>query len=231
MSDSSKAVTSEQRCANCGLSIRKSDEDGGKDWRHIGTGSIFCKKKRGMTLTEAAPAKSQHRPSAPQDRDWPEDFEHENGNYICRCVGCKQLFVGHKRRVECKVCAAQSSAPQDESLRIVRVNDEPWSDEKMEAFKPVSSDSGKGFEEWFAQKYPGWVKGLTYPEDDILHINALREKLVRLAAWNAALESRPAPEGEECPFCGENHCDLIGLKIHLQDCASFNAITLIKKES
>jgi len=40
------------------------------------------------------------------DRDWPEDFSHENGNYMCRCYKCGEIFRGHKRRVMCKVCAA-----------------------------------------------------------------------------------------------------------------------------
>lgn len=36
--------------------------------------------------------------------DWPEDFEHENGNYQCRCYVCEKLFFGYKRRVKCKAC-------------------------------------------------------------------------------------------------------------------------------
>lgn len=70
------------------------------------------------------------------------------------------------------------SAPQDESLRIVRINDEPWSDEKMEAFKPVAPDSGKGFEEW-------------YFGEGFAQTGCLR---VARAAWDAALDSKP--EGE-----------------------------------
>lgn len=38
------------------------------------------------------------------DRDWPEDFEHENGNYMCSCGTCKETFMGHKRRITCKKC-------------------------------------------------------------------------------------------------------------------------------
>lgn len=38
-------------------------------------------------------------------RDWPEDFSHENGNYINGCLACGHAFKGHKRRVTCKVCA------------------------------------------------------------------------------------------------------------------------------
>jgi hypothetical protein len=38
------------------------------------------------------------------DRDWKEDFTHENGNYMNGCMYCKQMFYGHKRRVVCKIC-------------------------------------------------------------------------------------------------------------------------------
>jgi len=41
-------------------------------------------------------------PKRPQD--FPEDFSHENGNYQCRCYRCGHYFVGHKRRVACKLC-------------------------------------------------------------------------------------------------------------------------------
>lgn len=37
-------------------------------------------------------------------RDWPEDFHHENGQYMNTCHVCKNTFIGHKRRAVCKVC-------------------------------------------------------------------------------------------------------------------------------
>lgn len=40
-----------------------------------------------------------------QERSWPEDSGHENGNYYCECCVCLRQFTGHKRRVVCKVCA------------------------------------------------------------------------------------------------------------------------------
>jgi hypothetical protein len=43
-------------------------------------------------------------------RDWPEDFSHENGNYLCRCFMCGSDFRGHKRRIECHKCAESSKA-------------------------------------------------------------------------------------------------------------------------
>lgn len=36
--------------------------------------------------------------------DWFEDFEHENGQYLNKCVTCGNTFHGHKRRVTCKLC-------------------------------------------------------------------------------------------------------------------------------
>lgn len=41
---------------------------------------------------------------AASQRDWVEDFSHENGQYSCTCAHCKKPFIGHKRRVECKEC-------------------------------------------------------------------------------------------------------------------------------
>lgn len=38
------------------------------------------------------------------ERDFQEDFEHENGCYQNKCVKCNQLFLGHKYRRICKTC-------------------------------------------------------------------------------------------------------------------------------
>lgn len=40
----------------------------------------------------------------PSRRDWTEDFEHENGQYLCNCKKCGETFMGHKRRPLCKSC-------------------------------------------------------------------------------------------------------------------------------
>jgi hypothetical protein len=50
-------------------------------------------------------------------RNWTEDFQHENGNYQCKCCNCGEFFIGHKRRVVCKVCANnQIEVKQEEPL-------------------------------------------------------------------------------------------------------------------
>ncbi len=61
----------------------------------------FERKIRGLemrlkTLTQALIAATP--------LDWPEDFYHENGNYVCHCCYCKEQFRGYKRRVVCKKC-------------------------------------------------------------------------------------------------------------------------------
>lgn len=45
--------------------------------------------------------------TAPNPKDWSEDFSHENGNYICICCKCNQEFRGNKRRVVCRTCSNQ----------------------------------------------------------------------------------------------------------------------------
>lgn len=45
------------------------------------------------------------------DRDWPEDFYHENGNYTNKCFYCERSFFGDKRRIVCRKC--QLNSPVD----------------------------------------------------------------------------------------------------------------------
>jgi hypothetical protein len=49
------------------------------------------------------------------DRNWDEDFLHENGNYVNNCVSCRLYFRGHKRRVICKKCFSTPDPVKEES--------------------------------------------------------------------------------------------------------------------
>jgi len=51
----------------------------------------------------------------PWDRDWEEDFELENGHYFNICCKCEKEFIGHKKRVICKICINTSEQSGDES--------------------------------------------------------------------------------------------------------------------
>lgn len=45
--------------------------------------------------------------------NWKEDFPHENGNYSNRCTECGGIFLGHKRRVICRLCVTSASENTD----------------------------------------------------------------------------------------------------------------------
>lgn len=42
------------------------------------------------------------------ERSFPEDTHPETGGYHSQCHNCLRMFVGYKRRVTCRVCAAPS---------------------------------------------------------------------------------------------------------------------------
>ena len=56
----------------------------------------------------AAPPPSVGATPSPEGetRNWIEDASHRNGKYLCCCFKCNQVFIGHKRRVLCKLCAS-----------------------------------------------------------------------------------------------------------------------------
>ena len=58
--------------------------------------------KQRMEAEQAEFAAYQRAHARP--RDWPEDYDHENGCYECGCAYCGRTFLGYKRRVVCKVC-------------------------------------------------------------------------------------------------------------------------------
>lgn len=62
--------------------------------------------------------------TAPED--WPEDRSRENGSYANKCCMCSCAFIGHKRRVSCKLCAdysAEAVAPreQDRAKKLAKI--------------------------------------------------------------------------------------------------------------
>jgi hypothetical protein len=40
----------------------------------------------------------------PTEKDFPEEFQTENGCYENTCVECKNTFMGNKHRILCKQC-------------------------------------------------------------------------------------------------------------------------------
>lgn len=37
-------------------------------------------------------------------KNWPEDYDQENGNYQNKCSDCGEMFMGNKHRFLCKEC-------------------------------------------------------------------------------------------------------------------------------
>jgi hypothetical protein len=106
----------------------------------------------------------------PSARDWTEDFGHENGNYESICWRCGDTFIGHKRRVACKVCA--SSATQDTDRLCTEIAETAGAIEATEEERtPLPDVAGyaellaripEGFTEgpwWTAAKYDGREMG------------------------------------------------------------------------
>lgn len=55
-------------------------------------------------------------------QDWEEDRSHESGNYVNECCHCGQHFIGHKRRVSCRMCdrIAELEADKADSAEVMR---------------------------------------------------------------------------------------------------------------
>lgn len=63
---------------------------------------------------------------------WPEDFEHENGNYNCVCGTCDAYFIGHKRRVQCKACFLSAVVAERDQLKAL-------SDDRMQYIRELQA--------------------------------------------------------------------------------------------
>jgi hypothetical protein len=87
-------------------------------WNTVGlSGNGCCEKRRVARLvTQQSEPKKNQLPNFDSPKNWKEDYEHENGNYICTCYSCKESFYGHKRRVVCKTCASEPSPVEEKDI-------------------------------------------------------------------------------------------------------------------
>lgn len=97
-------------CAKAFQHAEYDEEDKFKDWRAAYQAALT-----------AAPATSQRncldaangkwlKDTTQEERSFTEDYVHENGHYFNTCCHCLRQFIGHKRRVICKVCSALDEA-------------------------------------------------------------------------------------------------------------------------
>ncbi len=56
--------------------------------------------------------------SVPSDdsRNWVEDYSHDNGQYMNLCRTCTRLFMGYKRRIQCRDCAHPQPSTEGATL-------------------------------------------------------------------------------------------------------------------
>lgn len=52
---------------------------------------------------------AQRMKASATERDWPSDYDQENGCYSNLCCECGEFFTGHERRAMCRVCASEAS--------------------------------------------------------------------------------------------------------------------------
>lgn len=71
------------------------------------------------------------------NRNWTEDFSHENGNYQNKCSRCELYFIGHKRRTVCKLCATQTKGNEVETL-VINEDRDDYLDAIIEAREPTA---------------------------------------------------------------------------------------------
>ncbi len=107
--------------------------------------------------------------------DYPEDAAHENGSYATKCR-CGTVFIGHKRRVFCKVCA-ESAPPQPEPQRFP-----PCSVYKMiTPFGPYFCELPRGHAGPHYAKSFGWENEALAPQPPPLdRIKLAQEIFIRL---------------------------------------------------
>lgn len=60
-----------------------------------------------MTIEEYLAYEKDMQYKSATEKDWTEDFTHENGDYFNQCCECKETFRGHKRRVVCRKCTLE----------------------------------------------------------------------------------------------------------------------------
>lgn len=80
-------------------------------WKHKGELETILPPAAIVELIDAYVSLKEKTAAAFSDRDWTEDFAQENGQYVNKCVGCGNQFLGHKRRITCKRCAVDLMRP------------------------------------------------------------------------------------------------------------------------
>jgi hypothetical protein len=121
-------------------------------------------------------------------RDWSEDFAHENGDYMCRCIKCGNSFRGYKRRIVCKWCARER-APLGHWTNKPPLSSDP-TDAESGGASTGKADTAEG--EALIKRLRAVSIDLGFPSTTSIDSAVLRQAADELAALRARLA-----EGEE----------------------------------
>lgn len=111
------------------------------------------------------------------EKDWPEDWPHENGMYYCRCIHCKEQFLGYKRRVVCRECDVTMKKPvEQEKYDVVldvlqKHHDKLW-------------DMSKNKEDWGVM--------------DHIRLEQMQQIKEAMRLWNGRYKPVQSNENEDC---------------------------------
>lgn len=122
-------------------------------------------------------------------RDWEEDFQQENGQYMCTCHICKNTFIGYKRRTVCKVC---SSMPVEVADYISRLTAELQRRDNTIAAQREAAELGVELMQRHTKLVAAVEGAVQLAEEGVLRTNEdniprLREQLT---LWHEALAFR-----------------------------------------
>ena len=152
------------------------------------------------------------------NRDWPEDFGQENGNYENTCRDCSMCFMGNKHRRVCKACATAPAATtpaasESATHTIIELTghtinvDFATTEAKYrveivkalnEAGAPITTKDGQLMNppdqiRWLAAQVAANKPAEVLTEDQMAHVLKCRSmRDVATRAYNLGLQSKPA---------------------------------------
>ena len=91
------------------------------------------------------------------NRDWTDDFVHENGNYLCTCWQCHREFAGNKHRMICKVCDTSMLVKVFRKYgiqwQVGGFSLLPWHDVTADTYGEIDLQSHTGGWLWFQSRW------------------------------------------------------------------------------
>jgi len=140
--------------------------------------------------------------------DWTEDAAHENGKYQNKCFTCGNVFVGHKRRVQCKVCHDKPQPAEDPEEWVVQ--DQVYPREGIDQYRWLPDETWQDACGTWISKH-----GRTYSNGERLEVRCRRKDLpakkrtVTVPKWLCRLEEDPF-EYDEVHRVGETTYEIEG---------------------